>query len=73
MARRLLPLTARQKQVLRLVARAQTNKEIAANLKISRATVKRHMEIILRRLGLKNRIQVALYAVAIRSDNYIGS
>ena len=37
MATRLLPLTPRQQQVLRLVARAQTNKEIAANLKISRA------------------------------------
>ncbi len=65
MARTIMPLTARQKQVLRLVARAQTNKEIAANLNISRATVKRHVEIILRRLKLKNRIQVALYAVEI--------
>ncbi len=62
MSTRLLPLTARQRQVLRLVARAQTNKEIAANLNISRATVKRHVEIILRRLRLKNRIAVALYA-----------
>ncbi len=68
MARRLPPLTPRQKQVLRLVARARTNKEIAANLKISRATVKRHMEIILRRLGLKKRIQVALYAVGMESE-----
>ena len=67
MSVRLLPLTMRQKQVLRLVARAQTNKEIAANLRISRATVKRHVEIILRRLKLKNRIQVALYATRKRA------
>lgn len=62
MATRLLPLTTRQKQVLHLVARAQTNKQIAASLNISRATVKRHVEIILKRLKLKNRIEVALYA-----------
>jgi DNA-binding NarL/FixJ family response regulator len=62
MATRLLPLTKRQKQVLHLVARAQTNKQIAASLNISRATVKRHVEIILKRLKLRNRIEVALYA-----------
>ncbi len=67
MPTRLLPLTGRQKQVLRLVAKAQTNKEIAANLNISRATVKRHIEIILRRLRLKNRIAVALYATRKRA------
>jgi len=56
-------LTAREKKVLELVGEADTNKEIAAALGISPATVKRHMENILRKLSLKNRIEAALYAV----------
>ena len=56
-------LTAREKKVLELVGEADTNKEIAAALGISPATVKRHIENILRKLCLKNRIEAALYAV----------
>lgn len=63
MAKTVMPLTARQKKVLRLVAKARTNKEIAATLGVSGATVKRHMERILKRLKLKNRVEAALYAV----------
>ena len=55
-------LTPREKKVLELVGEANTNKEIAAALGISPATVKRHMENILRKLSLKNRIEAALYA-----------
>ena len=57
-------LTAREKKVLELVGEADTNKEIAAALGISPATVKRHIENILRKLCLRNRIEAALYAVA---------
>jgi DNA-binding NarL/FixJ family response regulator len=56
-------LTTREKKVLELVGEADTNKEIAAALGISPATVKRHIENILRKLCLKNRIEAALYAV----------
>ncbi|MBI3061962.1 MAG: helix-turn-helix transcriptional regulator, partial [Deltaproteobacteria bacterium] len=56
-------LTPREKKVLELVGEANTNKEIAAALGISPATVKRHIENILRKLSLKNRIEAALYAV----------
>ncbi len=56
-------LTLREKKVLGLVGEANTNKEIAAALGISPATVKRHIENILRKLCLKNRIEAALYAV----------
>jgi len=59
------PLSARQKKVLRLVVKAQTNREIAAALGISPSTVKRHMEGILKKLKLKNRVEAALYAVGI--------
>lgn len=60
-------LTTRERKVLELVGKANTNKEIAAALGISPATVKRHMENILRKLCLKNRIEAALYAVGLSS------
>ncbi len=57
------PLTGREKRVLLLVAKAQSNKEIAVSLKISPSTVKRHVENILRKLGLKNRVEAAIYVL----------
>lgn len=56
-------LTVQEKRVLKLLARAQTNKEIATTLGISPSTVKRHLESILKKLGLKNRVAAAVYAV----------
>jgi DNA-binding CsgD family transcriptional regulator len=56
-------LTAAEKRVIALVSRAKTNKEIAAVLGISPATVKRHLENILRKLQLKNRVEAAVYAL----------
>ncbi len=56
-------LTAQEKKVLKLIVRAQTNKEIAATLGISLSTVKRHLENILSKLHLKNRVEAAVYAV----------
>ncbi len=56
-------LTTAEKRVIALVSRAKTNKEIAAVLGISPATVKRHLENILRKLQLKNRVEAAIYAL----------
>jgi DNA-binding CsgD family transcriptional regulator len=56
-------LTAAENRVIALVSRAKTNKEIAADLGISPATVKRHLENILRKLQLKNRVAAAIYAL----------
>ena len=56
-------LTIREKKVLKLAGEANTNKEIAAVLGISPATVKRHMENILRKLGLTNRVEATVYAL----------
>ena len=56
-------LTAQEKKVLKLVANGETNKEIAAALCISPATVKRHLENIITKLNLKNRVSAAVYAV----------
>jgi NarL family two-component system response regulator LiaR len=56
-------LTMREKDVLRLIARGNSNKEIAASLKISEKTVKNHVTNILQKLHLSDRTQAALYAV----------
>jgi DNA-binding CsgD family transcriptional regulator len=58
-------LTIAERRVLNLVSRAKTNKEIAADLGISPATVKRHLENVLRKLHLKNRVEAAIYALMI--------
>lgn len=56
-------LSARELEVLRLVAAGKDNGEIAAELVISRATVKDHVSAILLKLGAVNRVQAAVAAV----------
>src|SRR5215208_2103104 len=56
-------LTPRECEVLRLVAQGQENSAIAAELRISRATVKSHVARVLDKLGLENRVQAAVFAV----------
>ena len=56
-------LTPRELDVLRLLAGGKRNKEIAARLFISEKTVKVHLTHIYQRLGLHDRVEVALYAI----------
>ena len=56
-------LTERETDVLRLLARGQSNKEIAQTLNISEQTVKTHVSHILNKLGVPSRTQAALYAM----------
>jgi DNA-binding CsgD family transcriptional regulator len=58
-------ITAAETRVLTLVSGAKTNKEIAAILGISPATVKRHLESILKKLQLRNRVEAAIYGLTI--------
>ncbi|MGG7523986.1 response regulator transcription factor [bacterium BS0013] len=57
----LLTLSERQREVLKLLAAGESNKEIGRNLNISAATVKAHLEALFRRLDVKNRTQAAMY------------
>jgi two-component system NarL family response regulator len=56
-------LTDREVEVLRLVARGMSNKEIAAQLVIAENTVKNHVRNILEKLRLRSRTEAAMYAV----------
>ena len=58
-----VPLTQRESEVLKQLAHGLTNKEIAATLQISYETVKEHVQHILRKIGVSDRTQAAVWAV----------
>jgi two-component system, NarL family, nitrate/nitrite response regulator NarL len=57
-------LSPREREILLLIARGDSNKVIARALDIAETTVKIHVQHILRKLGLSSRVQAAVYATA---------
>jgi DNA-binding NarL/FixJ family response regulator len=55
-------LTARERQVLQMIARAMTNREIASELILGEATIKTHVARIYMKLGLRDRVHAVVFA-----------
>ena len=56
-------LTARERQVIALVAGAHSNKDVAQKLGISRNTAKHHLSNVFDKLGVSNRLELLIFAV----------
>jgi DNA-binding NarL/FixJ family response regulator len=56
------PLTDREEQVLAAVARGRSNDEIARELHITLSTVKSHVGSLMAKLGVRNRVEIAIWA-----------
>jgi DNA-binding NarL/FixJ family response regulator len=57
------PLTPREQEIVKLIAEAHTNEEIADMLVISKKTVERHRANILEKLGMSDRVELTRYAI----------
>jgi DNA-binding NarL/FixJ family response regulator len=57
------PLTTREQEVLKLIAEAHTNREIGEILHLSEKTVESHRANILRKLGMRDRVELVRYAI----------
>jgi DNA-binding NarL/FixJ family response regulator len=56
------PLTSREEEILRAVARGWTNHEIAEKMHISISTVKTHIASLMSKLNARNRVEIAMWA-----------
>ena len=65
-------LSAREREVLRLVSQGASNPEIASAVFVSRKTVERHVSNILRKVGARNRTELAATAINWRNEGVHG-
>jgi NarL family two-component system response regulator LiaR len=66
------PLSPREREVLRLIARGHSNRQIARDLAIGEQTVKTHVRSILNKLGLQDRVQAAIFALRHQTGSHEG-
>ncbi|MCV0370384.1 response regulator transcription factor [Filomicrobium sp.] len=67
-----IKLSIREEQIVRLLLRGKTNKEIANQLAISEKTVKHYMTILMQKLNARNRIEVVLAAQNLSAEHKYG-
>ena len=67
-SRRVEELTARQREIVLLIAQGLSNKEIARRLNITEGTVKTHLHNIYHHLGIRNRIALSAFVHGGRAD-----
>jgi DNA-binding NarL/FixJ family response regulator len=58
-----IPLTPREEEVVKLIAEAHTNTQIAEILHLSEKTVESHRANVLRKLGMRDRVELVRYAI----------
>jgi DNA-binding NarL/FixJ family response regulator len=58
-----IPLTPREEEVVKLIAEAYTNAQIAQTLHVSEKTVESHRANVLRKLGMRDRVELVRYAI----------
>ena len=58
-----IPLTAREEEVVKLIAEAHTNSQIAQVLHLAEKTVESHRANVLRKLGMRDRVELVRYAI----------
>jgi DNA-binding NarL/FixJ family response regulator len=63
------PLTARELDVAATVARGLSNSEIASELHITLSTVKTHLASLMTKLGVRNRVEIAIWALGRRNQS----
>jgi len=57
------PLSPREQEVVKLIAEAHTNRQIAETLHLSEKTVESHRANVLRKLGMRDRVELVRYAI----------
>lgn len=66
----IINLTIREEQIVKLLVRGNTNKEIAARLKLSDKTVKHYMTILMQKMNARNRLEVVVAAQKMQESNF---
>jgi DNA-binding CsgD family transcriptional regulator len=64
-----IKLSIREEQIVRLLLRGRTNREIAIGLGIGEKTVKNYMTILMQKLHARNRLEVLIAAQKLEVDN----